>query len=136
MTTSSDLAADQAARDRPPGTGKGHKGRVAGVVAGAVLGLSLLAGGAFGQVRQAAQPAAGPVTAIAQTSGVDPDVAIMSDLGTEYDPFVISNSRPRYVAGPAQDFMSDYGTAFDPFVISNAQPRYRPRVGILAFVPD
>ena len=48
-----------------------------------------------------------------------------SDLGTDYDPFVIANSQHRYVSlAPPPDYTSDLGTEYDPFVIANSRPRY------------
>lgn len=57
MTTSSKLAAGQAVTSAPDGQGKGHKGRVAGLVTAAAVGLALLTGLAFRQARTPVQPA-------------------------------------------------------------------------------
>src|SRR4051812_22635049 len=46
--------------------GKGYKGRMAGLVATAALGLSLLTGVVLGQVRHETPPAAPPTTPVAQ----------------------------------------------------------------------
>ena len=52
-----------------------------------------------------------------------PDYA--SDLGTEFDSFVVQNSQRRYAPlAPAPNYSSDLGTEFDPFVIENSRPRY------------
>src|SRR5262245_28103827 len=65
-STSSTLAAGMAFT-RQGGNGKGTKGRVAGLVATAALGLSLLSGLAFSQARPQFVPAA----ALSRASGTD-----------------------------------------------------------------
>ena len=67
-TTSSNLTAGTAIGGQG-GNGKGHKGRAAGLVATAALGLGLLAGVVLGRAHQAAAPASGQDALAARAGG-------------------------------------------------------------------
>ncbi len=121
-TTSSNLVAGKAMVGQG-NKGKGGKGRVATLVAAAALGLTLV-GSLIGHGRQAV-----PAAQQAQNSGplaVSPNTA--SDLGTQFDPYIINGSLPRYVSAStaAVNTTSDLGTEFDPYIINGSLPRSVP----------
>ena len=90
------------------------------LVAALLLALGALAATAAGTLRPGRPAVSAPVPVAAA-----PDYT--SDYWTNYDPFVIANSWPRYAPlTPAPDYTSDLGTEYDPFVIANSRPRYVP----------
>ena len=124
-TTSDNLAAGKASAGQG---GPRHHGRF-GLTTKLVAGVSALCCAAtlafIGQydppTRITSQAAPTIFSGTVAVAAVD----TASDLGTDYDPFVIANAQPRY-EGPATaiNAVSDLGTDYDPFVIANAQPRY------------
>lgn len=122
-TTSGTLTAGQAITGRN-GKGKGRKGRAAGLVATAALGLSLLVGGIIGHARATVAPVASLATA------APPPVVIA--LGDRDDPrFAAAATAPHvYVALGDRDDLRFAGSAIARSTIADgSQP------GLLEVLP-
>jgi hypothetical protein len=146
-TTSSNLTAGKAITEQG-GNGKGYKGRAAGLVATAALGLSLLTGGLLGYERQAVTPRAD------QSGATAPHVYVA--LGDRDDPrfasastFVPDQFTYREVqravrpagASTSTDYRWDFGPGqpVAPPVDASTSTEYRwdfPAVNPAGFVPD
>src|SRR5262245_40124423 len=98
MATSGNLAAGQAATNRPGGTGKGTRGRAAGLVA-AALGLARLIGLGLGLARREARPAAAPAGGNAGVVSVDPGYQFTYH---DEDPWLFAAPGPVIDFGPLE----------------------------------